>query len=582
MRAWRGPVLALVVAGGGLVLPSMARAQALPDEVRAAGVTLAQWTQVQVEVQRTVAEKHVSERALAAVCQRMGVQLAHGRRFNLSQMISLVAGRADELEAVNEKLALETQQNNPAAAGLLRQARSAVEAGDLDGAEQALRQAALAARSALQSAQRQEAEITATDAQVKALQLDYLGAAGAYAEAAGELPAADADDRWTYVLKQADMLERRGELFEEPQVLHEAVGLYRDAALRLVPRDADPLDWAKTEIPLGWALEVLGERGDDAALHDAVAAERGALDVVTRDHDPDDWALAETVLGVALQMVGYQGDDAALRQAIAAYRAALEVRTRDRDPVHWARTENDLGNTLYLLGDRGDDAALHDAIAAYRAELEVETRERDPDSWALDQTNLGNALQALGDRGDDAALDDAVAAYRNALQIWTREADPFRWATAQNGLGGALEALGENGDAVALHDAVSAFRAALEVRTRERDPANWAMTQSNLGTALATLGERGDAAALEGAVAAERAALEVFTRDRDPAHWAMAQYNLGNALFAKRGDPAALGGAIAAYRAALEVWTPAAYPAKAKKAAAALARAETLQASRTR
>ncbi len=112
MRAWRRPLLALVAAMGGLALAPMARAQALPDEVRAAGVTLAQWSSVQVEVQRTVAEKHVSERALAAVCQRMGVQLAHGRRFNLSQMISLVASRADELRAVNERLELETQQNN--------------------------------------------------------------------------------------------------------------------------------------------------------------------------------------------------------------------------------------------------------------------------------------------------------------------------------------------------------------------------------------------------------------------------------------------------------------------------------------
>ena len=572
MRAWRGPLLALVAVIGGLAASPMARAQALPDEVRAAGVTLAQWTSVQTAVQRTVAEKHVSERALAAVCQRMGVQLARGNRFDLNRMISLVAGRADELRAVNEKLELETQQNNPAAAALLRQARGAVEAGDLDGAEQSLRQAGLAARSALQNAQRQEAEITATDAQVRALQLDYLGAASTYAEAAGELPADDAHDRWTYALKQADMLEKRGELFVEPQALHEAVGLYRDAALRLVPRGADPHGWAQTQIPLGWALEVLGERGDDAALHDAVGAERGALEVDTREHDPDDWALAENILGVSLQTLGYQGDDAALQESITAYRAALEVRTRDRDPVRWAATENNLGNTFYVLGERGDEGAAREAIAAYRAELEVDTREKDPDNWALDQTNLGNALQTLGARGDDAALHEAVAAYRGALQVWTREASPFRWATAENGLGNALTTLGQkgDGDARALREAVAAFNAALEVRTRERDPANWALTQNNLGDTLESLGELGDGAALQGAVAADRAALEVFTRDHDPAHWAMAQFNLGDALLAER-DRA---GAIAAYHAALEVWTPAAYPAKAKKVADALARAE--------
>jgi hypothetical protein len=61
----------------------------LPDEVRAAGITVAQWTVVQVQVQRYAADKHVSERALSAVCAKMGIELARGRHFDLDQLVGL-------------------------------------------------------------------------------------------------------------------------------------------------------------------------------------------------------------------------------------------------------------------------------------------------------------------------------------------------------------------------------------------------------------------------------------------------------------------------------------------------------------
>src|SRR5580658_2192767 len=280
--------LAALALTGALAFPLAARTQVLPDEVRNAGVTVVAWQSVQAEVHRSAVEKRVSEEALAAVCSRMGVELARGRHFDLGQMITLIGGRADEINALYQRLSLEQQENSPAAAALLKDARTAIDAGDIDHAEDLLKQASAAARASVEAAvaaaakaERQEAEITATDAQVKALQLDYLGAAQAYAEAARELPADDAHGRWSYVDRQAEMLENRGERFVEPQALKDAVALYRDTALPLVPRGADPVDWAKTENGLGVALRVLGERGDDAALHDAVAAFHAALEVDT-------------------------------------------------------------------------------------------------------------------------------------------------------------------------------------------------------------------------------------------------------------------------------------------------------------
>src|SRR5437763_1166115 len=180
--------LAALVFAGAAAAPLAVHAQALPDMVREAGVTVIQWQSVQQEVRRSAADKHVSEQALAAVCAKMGVQLARQRHFDVNHMIALISGRADEINVIYRKLALEERQNHPVAANLLKKARGAIDGGDLDQAETYLRQASTAARSAVETAERQEAEITATDAQVKALQFDYLGAAAEYAEAAGELP----------------------------------------------------------------------------------------------------------------------------------------------------------------------------------------------------------------------------------------------------------------------------------------------------------------------------------------------------------------------------------------------------------
>jgi tetratricopeptide (TPR) repeat protein len=516
MRAVRVRFLTLAVAGGALAMAHAAHAQ-LPDEVRAAGITAAQWTVVHVQVQRYAADKHVSERALSAVCAKMGIELVRGRHFDLDQMISLISGQADKLNALTESLTLQTQQGNPAAAGLLKQAQDAIDAGDLDHAELLLDQATTAAATAVESGQRQQAKITATKGQLKAIEFDYLAAAADYAQAASQLPANDAHDRWSYVIHQGEMLKERGTLFEEPQPLQAAIALYRDTALPLAPREADPRDWAATENHLGIALRTVGSRGDLAATHDAIAAFRAAAEASTRVGDSDESAIAQNNLGNALLTVGKLGDKGALHDAVAAYRTALEVWTRERDPALWAQIQDNLGVALDQIGEQeGSVPLLHDAIATDRAALEVQTRSGDPTHWARTQINLGDALEALGERGDDKALHDAIAAYQQALEVLNRDNDPSEWAMAEIDLGVALEKLGELGQDQALFEAIAAYRAALEVVTRDRDAVSWAGTTSDLGEALERLGERGHVQALHDAVAAERSALEVFTAQAYP------------------------------------------------------------------
>ena len=431
----RGQVLALALVALA-AMPQTPSAQALPDVVRAAGVTIADWRAVQVRIRRSAAENHVSERALAAVCQKMGVELAKGGRLDLNQLISLVDGRAEEIIRLNQRLEQDAQRNTPGDVRLEQSAVAAVETGDLDSAEHQLDQAESASQLCT-------AEITAFKAEIHSLRFDYLGAAQLYARAAATLPDGATHQRWTYLVAQASALQTRGDLFVEPEPLREAVRIYRDLAMPLVPREAGAFDWAETQTHLGFALLTLGERGDDQALKDALATLRLVLEVRPRDRDPAGWALAQDRLGIALSVLGQQrGDDQALNEAVAAFRAALEVRTRERDPAGWAETQSHLGFALRVRGEQGDPQASRDAVAAFRSALEVTTRDRDPDEWAAIQKQLGNALEGLGDR---QALIEAVAAFRSDLEVNTRDRDPAEWSYAQNSLGTALRRLESEG-----------------------------------------------------------------------------------------------------------------------------------------
>ena len=200
----------------------------------------------------------------------------------------------------------------------------------------------------------------------------------------------------------------------DDQALREAIAAFR-AALEVRTRQSAPTQWAATQINLGSALQILGQRGDTQALRDAIASYDGALEVFTRQNAPAEWAAAQNNLGNAHYMLGMRGDSQALRDAIAAYRAALEVRTRQNAPARWAETQNNLGAALNALGERGDDQALRDAVTTYRAALEIRTRQNAPAGWAQTQYNLATALRSQAQRGDRARLPEALAAARSAL-----------------------------------------------------------------------------------------------------------------------------------------------------------------------
>jgi tetratricopeptide (TPR) repeat protein len=232
-----------------------------------------------------------------------------------------------------------------------------------------------------------------------------------------------------------------------------------------------------------------------------------------------------------------KGDDAALQQAVIVCSTLLSERTRERAPREWALTQNSLGVALEELGDRNNDtAALEAAVAAFTAASLEFADERDLLSWIGALNGRGMALKALGARDSDPTyLKQAVAAYETALLGTTREHMPLIWAAIQDNLGNALEQLGdrESGTAI-LEEAVTAFEEALLENTRERVPLDWARTQNNLGIALTALGERSNSTARLGeAVTAFRNALLECPRERVPILWAGTHFNLGLTL-AKR------------------------------------------------
>ena len=428
----RQAVVASVMLCACLALQASVQAQGpLPASVRIDGISVQARQALESRVGVLAVELGVSQRALAAVAERLGEKLldADGKP-DVSRILGLLDQQAATLKALETRLFSLEANNDPETAELLRRARELIDAGNLDGADAILAEARQAARSSRQQAQLREAEVISVEAETRVLRLDYVGAAELYAEAAETAPAENTIVRWRYRLDQANALSSRGEAFLDPGALQAAVDLYRTIVLPLAPRDVRPEDWALTQASLGIALLTMGERGNNAALVASVEAFQSVLEVLTRERDQVGWANAQMNLGNVLRVIGESGNDVALAESFAAYRSALEVMTRERTPQDWARTQVNLGNALLVKGERGDVAALVASVAAFRSALEVITRERTPQDWARTQVNLGNALRVMGEREDDGALAASVAAYRSALEVMTRERDPAGWAPA--------------------------------------------------------------------------------------------------------------------------------------------------------
>ena len=132
----------------------------------------------------------------------------------------------------------------------------------------------------------------------------------------------------------------------------------------------NPVTLAGVQGSLAVALARDGEEsGKNASLVGSIALYRKVLNEFTRARAPLQWAGTQINLGVALEILG-ERESATGRGSISqspAYPEALKELTRARAPLDWAMTQNNLGNALGALGERESGTLrIKEAVVAFR------------------------------------------------------------------------------------------------------------------------------------------------------------------------------------------------------------------------
>jgi tetratricopeptide (TPR) repeat protein len=171
-----------------------------------------------------------------------------------------------------------------------------------------------------------------------------------------------------------------------------------------------------------------GRTDGTGKLEVGISAMHDRLQTLSNEHDSIEWARTQVRLGVALEMLGRQdGGTARLKEAISAFQEALGEFTRERAPLDWARTQINLGTTLFRLCERESGTAQYEeAVAAYHEALKELTRERVPLEWAQTQESLASVYRVLFDKTREPHyLDDALGAVEGALEEYHKAKAAF-------------------------------------------------------------------------------------------------------------------------------------------------------------
>src|SRR5512132_1835085 len=216
--------------------------------------------------------------------------------------------------------------DNPEVAKLKSEVKAALEAGELERADNLLGQVQAAEDAALERRQLEAAATAAQRGEIALTRLRYRDAAEHFASAARRVPPGHEEQSLAYLDREASALYQQGDEFGDNPALTNAIDRYW-ALLKHRTRERVPLDWAATQNNLGFALFRLGEReGGTARLEAAVEAYRAALQERTRERVPLDWAATQANLGFVLSTLGERTDDRAkLEEVRKAVNAAFEV-----------------------------------------------------------------------------------------------------------------------------------------------------------------------------------------------------------------------------------------------------------------
>ncbi len=212
----------------------------------------------------------------------------------LAEALSKVAGDYKKLQ---EQVAA-LNPDNPAAKGLVEQAKPEIEAGHFARAHDLLRQATqaqiAAAREAYQLAKQAQdagdaqmlgaASSTAADGDVAMTERRYTEAAELFGQAAGYVPSGHSGERGKYLWSQAHALYEQGDQPGDKDALRSSINVY-GRMLAEFPRSDAPLQWAGSQNNLGNALRKLrklGRAGERDGEPRGEGEPRGGGDVLLR------------------------------------------------------------------------------------------------------------------------------------------------------------------------------------------------------------------------------------------------------------------------------------------------------------
>jgi hypothetical protein len=208
-------------------------------------------------------------------------------------------------------------------------------------------------------------------------------------------------------IDRAEFLSACGTRLKDPLLLRMALDGLSLAGARL---DAayEPLTWARVAIVHGQTRATLGDlEGEVAEIAEAVNGLVAVLEQVTRDHSPLDWARAELALAAALQMLGDAGDTVrAFDQALGCFDRAL-VMLSER-PILPLRASAAHGRVVCLVRRAeltGDLDGLDEAEDSLRIELAMADSGKDPVAWAVRQLSFAQICEtraAIVGRDDEA------------------------------------------------------------------------------------------------------------------------------------------------------------------------------------
>ena len=203
-----------------------------------------------------------------------------------------------------------------------------------------------------------------------------------------------------------------------------AIEAYREAE-KQVPKESQPLAWARIQNSLAAVLQAQGQnKKDPTLLRKAAVTYSTVIANLSATAHANDWAMANIPLGKALYILaGLEGKPEYLKRAGAAYEEALSVYNMEKSPSRWAEVTNQYGVVLLALGEETDgDAALEEAVSKFRTAIKVWQRDKAPLLWAQTANNLGAACFALAKRNaQNSLLREASDFFEGATEVYRQQ-----------------------------------------------------------------------------------------------------------------------------------------------------------------